>query len=109
MVLSGTGTDAGLDGAEEAVGKGGRIQQHQRAALLGLNPEAPQGVAEPVDPLGNLRVGDALVAALDRDLAAPSLGEMAIDKVGGGVEGIWQRHRTARIAKVRARQSRRDN
>ena len=73
--------DAGLDGAEEAVGKGRRIQQHQRAALLGLDPEAPQGVAEPVDALGDLRVGDALIAALDRDLAAPSLGEMAIDKV----------------------------
>ena len=28
---------------------------------------------------------------------------MAIDKVRGGVEGIGQRHRTARIAKVRAR------
>ena len=44
--------DAGLDRAEEAVGKGRRIQQHQRAALLGLNPEAPQGVAEPIDPFG---------------------------------------------------------
>ena len=69
--------------------------------MLGLDGQAPQGGAKPVHALGDLCVGDALIAALDRDLAAAAFREMAIDKVGGGVEGVWERHETARIAKLR--------
>jgi len=67
--------------------------------VLGLYAEAPQRVAEAVDALGDLFVGDALVATLDGDLVTASLGKVTIDKISGGIKGVWQRHATARIAK----------
>ena len=84
------GNDARLDRAEEAVGECRGVLQDQRDALLGLDAEVLQRGAEAVDALGHLRIRDALIAALDRDLPAASFGQVAIDKMGGGVEDVRQ-------------------
>ena len=82
--------DARLDRAEEAVGERGSVLQDQGDALLGLDAETSQGRAEAIDALGDLPVGDLLVAAFDRDLCAASLGDVAIDEMRGRVEDVRQ-------------------
>ena len=47
-----------------------------------------QRIATAVDAFQELRVGHTLVAALDRDVTAPPFADLAVDEVGGSVEGL---------------------
>ena len=80
--------DARLDRAEEAVGEYWRVLQDKGDALLGLDAESAQRRAKPVDALGDLPVGDALVAAFECDLRAATFGDVAIDEMRGSVEDL---------------------
>jgi hypothetical protein len=81
-----------LDRAEEAVRECGRVLQDEGDALLGLDAESAQRRAKPIDALGDLPVGDALVAAFDCDLRAAAFSDVAIDEMRGCVEDLRQDH-----------------
>src|SRR6202011_5480148 len=75
-----------LLGAEEAVGKGGRVQQQEQDSLLAPDTEGPQPIAYSVRSLGHLGIGDGLVSTNDGRPASASFVDMSVDQVVGNVE-----------------------
>ena len=75
-MLVGIGTAPILIAPKNADREGGRVEEQQHDPLFGPDVElVAQRAAESIDPLGQLGVGDALVAALNRDGGAPPSGE----------------------------------
>src|SRR5512141_2624989 len=67
--VHGHGHAADLDGAEEAGGEVGRVQQEEEYPLFHAHAElSAQGVAEAIDALGEFGVADAVAGTLDGDL-----------------------------------------
>src|SRR5262249_24518351 len=84
--VEGNGYGAHLDGAEKTVGEFGNIGEEEQDALFHAHAEVAQGGSKAVHALVDLRVSDALVAAFDGDAVAAASGEMAVDKIFGGVK-----------------------
>ena len=90
---------ADLDRAEEAGDILRAVEQQEQHAFFDAHAERiAQGIAEAIDAVEHLAVGDARVARvhLDRDALAAALGHVAIDEIGGHVELIWNRRRPER-------------
>ena len=88
--IDGNGDGANLDGAEEGEGELRAVRQHQQHALLGVQAEAAEGVARPVDRVVDLRVGEALVLVQDGGALAAAGGDVVVDERGGRVVGVRQ-------------------
>ena len=59
-----------LDGPKESIKEFGSIKQQERHPLFPPDTKFLQDIAETVDPLHKLRIGDLLVAAFNGDLSS---------------------------------------
>src|SRR5262249_59017395 len=86
--VGGAGARARLDRAEKGGDELRAVEQEHQHTLFGPDAEPPYRAAETVDVLAHLFVRDLAIAALDRNAVASSDDDVAVDEVGGDVEGL---------------------
>src|SRR6185437_1506814 len=91
--VDGDGDGANFDGAKEAVGEFGSVEQKQQNAFFGANIQSQKSVAEAVNALLQLGVGDALLTTFDGDPGGAALAQVAVNKISGSVEIVRQTER----------------
>src|SRR5581483_4780287 len=92
------GAQRGVDGdrhrpdfhtCEKAGGELRRVQQKHGHALLHLDAEVAQTIADTVGEFGDLGIGIVLALIIYRGLGAAPLQEIAVQERAGGVELFW--------------------
>ena len=81
-VVDGDGHRSDLHGPEVAVDQFRAVGQEQEDPVLHLHPQVQEGVAEAVNHLIHLAVGDLLVLVANGHALAPPLGHVAVDESG---------------------------
>ena len=85
--VNGNGDGADLDGAEKGVSKLRDVGKEKKDAFFDADIQCvAEGIAETINALGELGVGDALVTAFDGHALGAAFAEMAVNEVVGGVE-----------------------
>src|SRR5439155_550165 len=80
------GHGADLERSPEAAHELRAVVQQEDHALLHLDAEAPQHVAQPIRPGVHVAVGESSALVDDREPAVPALLDVAVDEPAGGIE-----------------------
>ncbi len=84
--IQGNRNSPDLDAAKKTIKEFGSVEQQERDPLFPPDAKLLQDIAEAVDPLHELRIGDLLVAAFDGDLCSTAFAQMAVDKMACRIE-----------------------